>query len=91
MEKYWVKEEVDIANLAIQAGCGAILESMFWVLANERDSIILPGPVYPNFFVDAYIRCNVNIQIAKTKLENDYDITEESLEEAYQFSLANGS
>ena len=66
MEKYWVREQVDTKHLALQAGCGSVLESLFWLLANEGDSAILPGPVYPNFFVDGFLRCQVNMEVAKT-------------------------
>lgn len=34
MQKYWLKKKVDIDHIAIQAGCGAILESLFWLLAD---------------------------------------------------------
>lgn len=79
MEKYWLRHKVNIDHIAIQAGCGAILESLFWTLADEGDSVILPGPVYPNFFVDGYLRAAVNIEVAKTSWEDDFTFTFEML------------
>ena len=83
MQKYWIKSKVDIDHIAIQAGCGSILDSLFWLLANEGDSAILPGPIYPNFFVDGFLRCRVNIEVAKTSHDNNFEITEEVLENSF--------
>lgn len=61
MEKYWVKQEVKPEQLAIAAGCGAIIESLFWLLTEEGDSAIIPGPIYPSFIIDTYGRRKVNL------------------------------
>jgi aspartate/methionine/tyrosine aminotransferase len=91
MQKYWVKKEVQPEEIAIQAGCGSIIESLCWLLANQGDSVILPGPIYPNFFVDSFNRCQLNMEVAKTSQDNDFEITTEILQSAYQNSIANGS
>ena len=69
IQKYWIKKEVKPEDLAITAGAGAIIESLFWLLTEEGDSAIIPGPIYPSFMIDAYSRCKVNLQVAQTKEE----------------------
>ena len=91
MEKHWTKCKVEPNQIAVQAGCGSILESLFYMLANEGDSIILPGPIYPNFMVDAFLRARVSIEVAPCSWENDFEITEDILESAYQNALKNGA
>lgn len=56
---------------------------MFFMLANEGDSIILPGPIYPNFMIDGYMKARVNIEVAPCSWEQNFEISEEILEKAY--------
>jgi aspartate/methionine/tyrosine aminotransferase len=60
MQKTWVKSPVDAKYIAVQAGCGAILDSLAWSLCDEGDSCITPGPIYPAFPNDFQARARVN-------------------------------
>ena len=69
MEKYWIKQEVNPDDLAISAGAASIIESLFWILTEEGDSAIIPGPIYPSFNMISYSKCKVHLQVAQTKEE----------------------
>jgi histidinol-phosphate/aromatic aminotransferase/cobyric acid decarboxylase-like protein len=79
MEKYWVNSKVNTDHLILQAGCGSIIEGLFWVLANEGDAAIIPGPIYPSFMIDAYARSKVNLEVTKSSVDNNFTISDDML------------
>ena len=91
MQKTWVKSPIDAKYIAVQAGCGAILDSLAWSLCDEGDSCITPGPIYPAFPNDFEARARVNFVSASTSASNDYIPTESDLEYSYQQCINQGS
>ena len=63
---------------------------MLQVLCEEYDTVIVPTPLFSSFFTEWWIRARVAIVGAKTKKEDQYNITLECLEAAYQESKSNG-
>jgi hypothetical protein len=73
--------------LTMQSGCGAIIDTMAWCLAEEGDACIVPGPLYPAFANDFQARARVHLHVADTE-HPDYEITEEVLQRAYDECVA---
>ena len=41
--------ELDPQHITVLAGAGAVLESLFWVLAGPKEGVLVPAPYYPAF------------------------------------------
>mmetsp|Transcript_34825 Transcript_34825/g.76136 ORF Transcript_34825/g.76136 Transcript_34825/m.76136 type:complete len:432 (-) Transcript_34825:204-1499(-) len=41
--------QVDVSDLFISAGCGAILDNLFFCIAEPGESVLIPAPYYPAF------------------------------------------
>lgn len=89
MEESFVKVPVDKDSLMVQAGCGAILDSLAWCLGEEGDSCICPAPLYPAFSNDFWARARIHLHVAQT-FHPDYALTEEVLDKAFDECLAAG-
>jgi len=89
METTFVKAPVDKDCLMVQAGCGAILDSLAWCLAEEGDACITPAPVYPAFSNDFYARARIHLHMAQTHHPH-YTLTEEALEKTYTECIEKG-
>ncbi|KAF5840409.1 pyridoxal phosphate-dependent transferase [Dunaliella salina] len=55
--------EVDPANLVIQVGAGAILDTLFWLICEPNDAVLIPGPIYPAFMNDLTVRAEAHPSI----------------------------
>ena len=89
MEDSFVKVPVDKDSLMVQAGCGAILDSLAWCLGEEGDSCICPAPLYPAFANDFWARARIHLHAAQT-FHPDYALTEQVLDKAFDECLAAG-
>lgn len=72
MEKTWVKAPVSAENIATQAGCSSILDSLAWCIAEEGQVCIIPGPIYPAFPKKFFTRSRVKLVVSPTLEENNY-------------------
>ena len=89
MQATFVQAPVDKDALMVQAGCGAILDSLAWCLGEEGQSCICPAPLYPAFVNDFYARARVHLHMAQT-FHPEYALTEEILEQAFDECQAAG-
>ena len=42
--------------VSIGNGCGAVLDTLFWLIGNEGDEVLIPSPTYPAFKNDLNVR-----------------------------------
>ena len=52
---------VDVANIAVAAGAGAVVDLLFFTLCNENDGVIVPTPYYGGFDADLRHRSHTKI------------------------------
>lgn len=71
-------------------GCAPAIEFMMQILCEDYDTVIVPTPLFTMFFTEWWVRARVAIVGAVTKAEDDFDITIECLEGAFQESVKNG-
>lgn len=60
------------------------------LLCEEYDTVIIPTPMFSTFFVEWFARSRVLIEAAETKAEENFDITLECLDAAWEKSTKNG-
>ena len=73
-------------QVVILAGVGSILESLFYVIADPGDGVLVPTPSYSGFWLDLEVRDYLTIVPVHTTAEDDFRLTPELLENAYQAS-----
>jgi len=50
---------VSAENIIVQAGAGALLDNLFWVLGEPGQGILVPAPYYPQFDKDLTVKCEM--------------------------------
>jgi len=53
---------VEADDLSVGNGCGAVLDTLFHVLAEDGDACLLPAPFYPTFVNDLVARAGVSLR-----------------------------
>eukprot|EP00123_Amoebidium_parasiticum_P017960 comp24047_c0_seq1/m.43135 comp24047_c0_seq1/g.43135 ORF comp24047_c0_seq1/g.43135 comp24047_c0_seq1/m.43135 type:complete len:278 (-) comp24047_c0_seq1:942-1775(-) len=76
---------VEPTRLTLSAGCGAVLDNIFWALCDPGDAVIIPAPCYPAFRNDLVVRDECHV--VYTKVHPEYRLTEDLLQEAYDRAL----
>lgn len=51
--------EVDPAHIFLASGCGAVLSTMFNLLGEAGESVLIPAPYYPGFDFDTQVQHRV--------------------------------
>ena len=62
-------------NLALSAGVSSVLDNLFFIIADENSSALIPAPMYPMFDVDLGVRGGVHVHPVHL-LDCDDDIRE---------------
>ncbi|XP_073132194.1 1-aminocyclopropane-1-carboxylate synthase 7-like [Henckelia pumila] len=77
------RAKFDPDKIVITAGATAANELLTFILADPGDALLIPTPYYPGFDRDLRWRTGVNIIPIHCKSTNNFEITQESLESAY--------
>ncbi|KAL3526919.1 hypothetical protein ACH5RR_011575 [Cinchona calisaya] len=80
------KVTFDSNKLVLTAGATSANETLMFCLADRGDAFLLPTPYYPGFDRDLKWRTRVEIVPIQCKSSNNFQITENALEEAYQLA-----
>eukprot|EP00884_Botryococcus_braunii_P001067 jgi/Botrbrau1/10961/Bobra.0383s0015.1 len=51
---------VDPHHLVVQAGCGSLVDMLFFSIADSKDAVLIPAPYYPAFDNDLTVRNEVS-------------------------------
>jgi aspartate/methionine/tyrosine aminotransferase len=73
----------DIDQIAALAGTGAVLELLFYVIADAGDAVLIPTPSYAGFWMDLETRDELEIVPVHTSADDDFTLTEELLDAAW--------
>ena len=77
-------------DVSIHNGCGSAVESLFHVLCDEGDAVLIPSPYYGGFDMDLERRARIQIVPVVTRSSNGFSVSESALEEAYTTAQAQG-
>ena len=75
--------EVGPDQVITLAGAGSILETLFYVLADPGDGILVPTPSYAGFWADIETRDELHIVPVHTRAPDDFTLTVDLLQSAY--------
>ena len=73
---------VTAEQLVVLAGAGTILESLFYVIADPGDAVLVPTPSYAGFWLDLETRDALAIVPVHTRSDDGFRLTPELLERA---------
>ncbi|MEN8040001.1 MAG: aminotransferase class I/II-fold pyridoxal phosphate-dependent enzyme [Actinomycetota bacterium] len=73
---------VSADNVAVLAGAGAVLELLFYVLADAGDGILVPTPSYAFYWTDIETRKDLTVIPVHTSSQDGFRLTPDLLEEA---------
>lgn len=69
-------------QLAMLAGAGTVLESLFYVIADPDEAVLIPTPSYAGFWLDLETRDALTVVPVPTRREDDFELTPELLDGA---------
>jgi aspartate/methionine/tyrosine aminotransferase len=75
---------VEPDQVVVLAGAGSILETLFYVIANPGDGVLVPTPSYAGFWADLETRDELHIVPVHTSLEDSFALTAAGLQDAYE-------
>lgn len=90
MEKYWFGGPANPENIILINGCAPAMEFMMNLLCEEYDTVIIPTPTFAVFFVEWWARSRVIIEGAHCKEEENFAVTRQVLDEAFDRSFQKG-
>ncbi|KAJ4958225.1 hypothetical protein NE237_025336 [Protea cynaroides] len=82
------RAKFDPDRIVLTAGATAANELLTFILANPGDALLVPTPYYPGFDRDLRWRTGVKIIPVHCNSSNDFQVTPQALEEAYNQALA---
>ncbi|KAJ8427357.1 hypothetical protein Cgig2_000486 [Carnegiea gigantea] len=77
----------DPNRIVMSGGATGANETIIFCLANPGDVFLIPSPYYPAFYRDLGWRTGVNLVPIPCKSSNNFQITKEALESAYEDAL----
>ena len=77
---------VEAENIVTMAGAGSILETLFYVICNRGDGVLVPTPSYAGFWFDLETRDELTVVPVHTSSEDGFVLTPTLLEEAFASS-----
>lgn len=80
------KRVIPADNIIALAGAGSILETLFYVLGNPGDGVLIPTPSYAGFWMDIEVRDELTVVPVPTSVADNFRLTPDLLERAYQES-----
>ncbi len=81
-EHIWGRE-IDPDQVITLAGAGSILETLFYVIANPGDGVLVPTPSYAGFWADLETRDELTVVPVHTHAGDSFSLTPERLQDAY--------
>jgi len=82
MARTFVGRPVDARHLALLAGAGAVLESLFYAICDPGDGVLVPTPSYAGFWADLETRDDLNIIPVHCSSEAGFRLTPDLLDRA---------
>lgn len=76
--------EVAPDQVAVLAGAGSVLETLFYALGGPGDGVLVPTPSYAGFWLDLELRDGLRIVPVPCPSEAGFRLTPERLEAAYR-------
>lgn len=73
---------IDPAHVAVLAGSGSVLETLFYVIADAGDAVLVPTPSYAGFWADLETRDALTIVPVHTSSTDGFRLTTGLLDEA---------
>jgi aspartate/methionine/tyrosine aminotransferase len=73
---------VEAENVIVMAGAGAILETLFYVLGDPGDGVLVPTPSYAFYWPDLGMRDELTVVPVHTSRSDSFRVTPELLDEA---------
>jgi len=70
-------------EVIVLAGAGSILETLFYVIANPGEGVLVPTPSYAGFWADLETRDELSIIPVHTDAGKSFALTVEDLQDAY--------
>jgi aspartate/methionine/tyrosine aminotransferase len=89
--QHWINGPVDPNYLRFQAGAGAILAQLSYILTDPGDGVLTTAPDYPAFAGDFGIYGGAKLHVADTDAANGYAPTTEQLDDCFEKSTAAGN
>jgi 1-aminocyclopropane-1-carboxylate synthase len=87
----WIAAPVDPNYVKVQAGAGAVLAQLSYLLADPNDGALVTAPNYPVFEGDFGIYGGVKLHLVPTTASNGYTPTIADFDMAYNKSQAAGN
>ena len=84
-KRIWGRD-VDPERVIALAGAGSIIESLFYVISNPSDGVLIPTPSYAGFWMDLETRDELTVVPVHTSSDNNFRLTTDLLEAAYSGS-----
>jgi aspartate/methionine/tyrosine aminotransferase len=81
------RRPIDPAHIAVLAGSGSVLETLFYVIADAGDAVLVPTPSYAGFWADLETRDALTIVPVHTSASDHFTLTTELLDEALARSV----
>jgi aspartate/methionine/tyrosine aminotransferase len=75
--------KVESDEVIALAGAGSVLETLFYVIANPGDGILVPTPSYAGFWADIETRDELHIVTVDTSPDDGFALTPDVLQAAY--------
>ncbi len=69
-------------QIAVLAGAGTVLESLFYVLADPGDAVLIPTPSYAGFWADLAVRDSLQIVTVDGASDGGFRLTTDALDAA---------
>jgi aspartate/methionine/tyrosine aminotransferase len=75
---------VQPGNVVTMAGAGSILETLFYVICEPHEGVLVPTPSYVGFWADLETRDELNVIPVHTSSASGFRLTPELLEASFQ-------
>jgi aspartate/methionine/tyrosine aminotransferase len=82
MSRSFLGCNVDAEQLAVLAGVGSVLETLFYVIADPGDGVLVPTPSYAGFWADLEVRDRLSIVPVPCSSKDGFSLTPALLDEA---------
>jgi 1-aminocyclopropane-1-carboxylate synthase len=82
MGRTFLQKEFRPENVMVLSGAGTTLETLFYAIADRGDSILLPTPAYPGFWMDLEGRDELSIVPVHTSAESGFTLSPDLLDRA---------
>ncbi|KAI3638325.1 hypothetical protein MIR68_003936 [Amoeboaphelidium protococcarum] len=91
-ERFEVHHQLKLApgNVSLHNGCGSAIESLFHVLCDDGDGVLIFTPFYGGFCMDVELRAHVKLIHVPLSSEDGYALNADKLRKVYKDSVAQG-